>query len=129
MKRKSRIEDEKEVRHERLVIGQTTLPKGHSIGKQTSALRTERFERSELFGRLDSFMKIAKKNDAAGEKKDPVVVIENVDDDSNKNTKDDEKNKTNDVELDIVLVKAEEKKSDPDENDTKEPKALIETIE
>ena len=129
MKRKSRIEDEKEVRHERLVIGQTTLPKGHSIGKKTSALRTERFERSELFGRLDSFMKIAKKNDAAGEKKDPVVVIENVDDDSNKNTKDDEKNKTNDVELDIVLVKAEEKKSDPDENDTKEPKALIETIE
>ena len=129
MKRKSRIEDEKEVRHERLVIGQTTLPKGHSIGKKTSALRTERFERSELFGRLDSFMKIAKKNDASGEKKDPVVVIENVDDDSNKNTKDDEKNKTNDVELDIVLVKAEEKKSDPDENDTKEPKALIETIE
>ena len=130
MKRKSNGEDDGEVRHERLVIGQTTLPKGHSIGKETSALRTERFDRSPLFGRLESFMKIAKKNDDTVEKKDPVVILEKVED-SDSNSQDSEKKETDDVELDIVLVKAGEKSDPPDdEKEIKAPKkALIETIE
>ena len=130
MKRKSNGEDGGEVRHERLVIGQTTLPKGHSIGKETSALRTERFDRSPLFGRLESFMKIAEKNDDTVEKKDPVVILEKVEDSDSNNSQDSEKKETDDVELDIVLVKAGEKSDPPDEKEIKAPKkALIETIE
>ena len=75
-------------------------------------------------------MKIEKKNDDTVEKKDPVVILEKVED-SDSNSQDSEKKETDDVELDIVLVKAGEKSDPPDdEKEIKAPKkALIETIE
>jgi hypothetical protein len=134
-----RKEESEEVRHERLVIGQTTLPKGHSIGNRTSALHTETFDRSPLLGRAAAFMKFAKEKNKDKEElknKDPVVILEKNEEEDKK-----KKNEKEEVELDIVLVKdpktssddvERERLSSKQETDTKAiatKKPLIVTIE
>ena len=154
MKKKS--SDPQETRRERLEIGKTTLPKGHSTGiNRNVALCTKKIDRSPLFDRLDSFIQFAKKNDAESGKvikKDPVVVLDKIgtvdkeEDGKDKavivtreeellvdnNDSEDNRKEEEEIELDIVLVKSSEDnklKQDAEKKKTTPKRPLIEAFE
>lgn len=116
---------------ERLEIGRTTLPVGHSLGNRASRLSTEKVPKSDMFDRLRQFMKLAKKTADVEERerataaernvggsKDPIVMVSEA--------SQDEPESSNSAVVDIVVVKATDERTS--ENSPRRS-ALIETVE